>query len=246
METGQSRLDRHNRAQRAYYGGRTRDTIAPAATPYVLRHIDEVLAFGGIAPGERVLDAGCGMGRHAFLLAERGIHVEGLDLSPDLLRRLAAHDAGRFGIPTHCADLAKPPSELERRFDAVVGFFMLHHVPDLDAVFCGVARVLKPGGRAVFIEPNAFNPLYYIQVTFTPGMKWSAEKGIPRMRPRVVLGAAERAGLRAAGFARFGFLPPFLRNRAGGGHIERLLEAFPPFRPFLPFQLFRADKPAAA
>ncbi len=218
-----------------------RSTIAPGSTPYVERHIDEALAFGAIEPTSRILDAGCGMGRHAFLLAGRGLQVEGLELSPHLVERMREQD--RFGIPVHCADMADPPPALDNRFEAVVGFFILHHVPDLAAAFRGVARVLRPGGRTVFVEPNPFNPLYYAQIAITPGMRWSAEKGMTRMRPAPMFAALAEAGLIRPAIRRFGFFPPFLRNRSWGGPAESIFERIPPFRPFLPFQLFRAEKP---
>lgn len=181
------------------------------------------------------------MGRHAFLLAARGLRVEGLELSPHLVERMRAQDP--FGIPVHCADMSEPPSSLEGRFDAVVGFFVLHHVPDLTAAFRGVARVLRPGGKTVFVEPNPYNALYYAQIAVTPGMLWSAEKGLTRMRLSPMFAAMADAGLIRPALRRFGFFPPFLRNRPWGGKVEAVFERIPLLGPVLPFQLFRAEKP---
>jgi len=235
--------ERHNQAQRDYYTHTERSTIAPAETPYVRRHIDEIIRVSGLQPGARILDAGCGMGRHSFLLAARGYQVEGLELSPDLVARMRQLDT--HGIPVHCADIAQPPPALHRRFDAVFGFFMLHHLLDLDAAFGGVAALLRPGGCAVFIEPNPANVLYWIQITCTPHMKWSAERGIFNMRRRRLFPALERAGLRNPAVFRFGFLPPFLRNLPGGGAIDTAAERVGILEPILPFQIFSAVFPHA-
>ena len=83
------------------------------------------------------------------------------------------------------------------RFDAIVGFFALHHMHELERCFRGMARMAKPGGRIVFLEPNAFNPLYYAQIAVTPGMTWQGDKGVAQMRMPVVGGAMTRAGLKS-------------------------------------------------
>ena len=95
------------------------------------------------------------------------------------------------------ADIADPPDELCGVFDAVVGFFVLHHVGDLARAFSGVSALLRPGGRAAFLEPNPLFAGYYVQVALTPGMSWRGEGGILRMRPRLLQGAAGAAGWRS-------------------------------------------------
>ncbi len=233
-------IDIHNEAQRSYYSGRKlHANIAPVETPYVTRHLDEVLATAAPGAGARILDLGCGAGRHAVLLQARGYRVEGLDLSADLLRNLPPE------IPAHCADAAAPPAELRGQFDVVLGFFMLHHLLDLRAAFGGVAALLKPGGRAVFIEPNPYNPLYYVQIALTPHMRWHAERGILNMRTAEIFPALTGAGLRAPAVRRLGFLPPFLRNRSWGGAVDAAAERVGWLEPVLPFQIFSAMKPDA-
>jgi hypothetical protein len=82
--------------------------------------------------------------------------------------------------------------------------------------------------------------LYYAQILATPGMTWAGDGGIIHMRRRRIFAAMRRAGLRAPALERFGFLPPALADRRWGMRVEAMLERVPPFRPFLPFQLFRA------
>jgi SAM-dependent methyltransferase len=237
-------IERHNEAQLKYFERAGKRAMKPSATPYVTRQVDELLRFGELSEGERVLDVGCGMGRYTFTLAERGLDVEGLDLSEELLRRFRTFDDGRYDIPLHCADILAPPTELEGAFDAVIGFFTLHHLHELAASFEAMGRLLKPGGRIVFVEPNPLNVLYYIQMLVVPGMSWQGDKGILRMRPQTVFGAMAKARLTGLSVRRFGFFPPFVTNRRFGRQAEDVFEALPLWRPFLPFQLFRGDSHA--
>ncbi len=232
----------HNAGQRAYFEERVPQTMVPSSTPYVRRHVDELVWFSGVRPGQAVLEVGCGMGRYTFELAAKGLALEALDLSPVLLERLRSFGDGAPDIPLHCADVAHPPRDLEGRFDAVVGFFTLHHLTGLTACFAGMARLLKPGGRLTFLEPNAYNPLYYLQVTLTPGMSWRGDKGIVNMRPGVLFPAMGAAGLSDLAQARFGLFPPVLANREWGARLERAGERLRPLRPVQAFQLVRGAR----
>jgi 2-polyprenyl-3-methyl-5-hydroxy-6-metoxy-1,4-benzoquinol methylase len=236
-------FDEHNRAQVRYFEQAGKEAMRPVTSSYVLRQVDELVRFAGLAQGEHVLDVGCGMGRYTFPLAERGLRVEGLDLSEGLLDQLDAFNGGRYDIPLHCMDILRAPDELEQRFDAVLGFFTLHHLHDLSTSFAAMAELVKPGGRVVFLEPNPLNALYYIQIVVAPGMTWSGDKGILKMRRRTVFRAMQRAGLDRLSIQRFGLLPPFLANRRWGARLEHGLEHVPLVRPFLAFQLFRGDRP---
>jgi len=233
----------HNRYQTGYFERTVKRTMVPVDSAYLRRHVDELLRFADLRPDARVLEVGCGMGRYTLILAERGVRVEGLDLAPALLDRLREYDAGRHTLPLYCADIVDHPQELDGQFDAVIGFFTLHHLHDLPLSFAAMARLLKPGGRIAFLEPNPFNPLYYAQIAFTPGMRWQAERGLARMRRGIVFHAMRDAGLVRPALARFGFFPPFLANRSWGARLESILERAPIWRFALPFQLFRSEQP---
>lgn len=234
----EAELQAHNQRQRTYFEQTSKSTMEPSRTRYIQRQVDELLKFAGIVSGQRVLDVGCGHGRYTFTLADRGLRVEGLDLSPVLLDRLRAHDQGRYNIPLHCADILRPPSSLLGQFDAVVGFFMLHHLHDIPACLQSIARLAKPGAPVAFLEPNAFCLSYYVQMAITPTMTWQGDGGLVRMRKGLVFEAMQGAGLRDLRCSRFGFFPPVLANHPWGARVESLIERVPPLNPFLPFQMF--------
>ncbi|MHB0977127.1 MAG: class I SAM-dependent methyltransferase [Candidatus Aquicultorales bacterium] len=236
-------IQQHNAEQLAYYDGAKKPNMVPVeSSPYLERHVDEVVKALDLTPNDRILEVGCGMGRYTLLMAKRGLNVEGLDLSDYLLKELRRHDGGRHNIPLHHTDLIDHPAELKGAFDAVVGFFMLHHVHDLELVFKAVVDLLKPGGRTAFIEPNPYNPLYYIQMLVTPGMTWKGDKGIVNMRPKKIIPAMASRGFEQVALKRFGFFPPFVSNTAGGAKVEKMMERPRILRPFGAFQLFKGMK----
>jgi SAM-dependent methyltransferase len=112
----------------------------------------------GAVAGRRILDYGCGHGLAAVVLARRGAHVVAIDISAGYIAetRRRAH-ANRVEI--HClqADGEALPFA-EESFDQVWGHAILHHL-HLSRAAAEVARVLRPGGIAVFCEPWGGNPL---------------------------------------------------------------------------------------
>jgi len=220
--------------------------MAPARTAYVLRHLDELLAVLDLPPGARLLELGCGMGRFSLLLAERGYRVTAVDLSPELLRVLDAEArarpeaAGR--LETVCCDAAQVDHHVGGRFDGVVGFFFLHHLHDLAPTFAAIARLLAAGGRVAFCEPNAFNPLFYLQILLTPGMTWAGDRGVAGMRPDRLRNALRATGFDVGPIRRYGLFPPGVVNRNPGRRLESWLERrrLPAFA--TGFQVFRGDR----
>lgn len=234
----------HNAVQLAHYAGPglVSPRMQPVDTPYVRRHVARLVDELGLAAGMRVLDVGCGLGKFTRLLHDHHqVEVEGLDLSPDLLARFRAE---RPDIPLHRGDLLRPPRELAGRFDAVTGFFVLHHLEDLTAAFAGIRTMLREGGRAAFVEPNAWCPLFWAQITCTPGMSWRAERGMLRMTRQRLTGALTAAGYVGASHRTSGLLPPVLANRPGALDHEDRVDELSWTAPVRAFAVVSATRPA--
>ena len=123
----------------------------PADTVYPLEYLYYLV---GEIRGQCVLDYGCGDGPDTTLLAYRGASVQALDLSPDLLERAAGRlrlDGYDHLVTFHCGSAHDVPLP-DGSVDLVVGHAILHHL-DLTLAAREVHRVLRPGGRALFLEP---------------------------------------------------------------------------------------------
>lgn len=121
-------------------------------------HCAELVDRADIQSGHRVLDLGCGPGISAFGMLDRvpEANIVGLDLSRTMLF-LAEQWQKREPNGARCefvrADATRLPFE-DHSFDAVTGHSFLYLLPDADAVLREVKRVLRPGGRCAFLEPN--------------------------------------------------------------------------------------------
>lgn len=114
--------------------------------------------IGEDCEGVTTLEYGCGQGRYGLELARRGAKVTGIDVSETGIE-LANLRASEMGLDT-ARFLTMDAEELDfatDSFDLVFGTGILHHL-DLDRALGEIGRVLKPGGRAIFIEPLGHNP----------------------------------------------------------------------------------------
>jgi SAM-dependent methyltransferase len=154
-----------------------------------------------VRPGEKVLDAGCGEGRHCFGALERGAHVVGLDLdrasleaSSDNLKQRAA-ECGRLGALVHGNAFRLPFAD--GTFDKVICSEVMEHVHDYREAARELARVTRPGGSLAVTIPTATSENLYLRV----GDDYFESPGghIRIFRPRqLALGLAE-AGLATIG-----------------------------------------------
>jgi SAM-dependent methyltransferase len=114
-----------------------------------------------VRPGDRLLDLGCGAGRHAFEALRRGAHVVALDTDEGELQQVtsmfaAMSEAGE--VPAHTsasaviADATAMPFP-DGSFDRVIAAEVLEHIPADQAAMNEIARVLRPGGVAAVTVP---------------------------------------------------------------------------------------------
>lgn len=102
----------------------------------------------GDVRGLKVLDLGCGTGRHAIPLAAAGARVTAVDFSDGMLAE-ARRKAQGAGVRFVAHDLHEPLPFAVGEFDVVFSGLVLEHLRDLDGFFGEAHRVLRPGGRAV-------------------------------------------------------------------------------------------------
>jgi SAM-dependent methyltransferase len=116
----------------------------------------------GLQPGERVLDMGCGAGRHAFEMYRRGADVIALDQDADELSTVSEWFAAmreEGGLPASAEADVKQGDALnlpfpDGEFDRVVAAEVLEHIPDDGAAITELARVLRPGGTIAVTVPR--------------------------------------------------------------------------------------------
>ena len=102
----------------------------------------------------RVADLGCGTGTLALLLAEEGYAVDGVDFSPEMVRR-ARDKAGDVATFVE-GDAAEPPLEAAA-YDVVLCRHVLWALPSPAAALQRWIGMLAPGGRLLLVEGNWSN-----------------------------------------------------------------------------------------
>jgi SAM-dependent methyltransferase len=147
-----------------------------------------------LEPGMRVLDVGCGPGRHAHALADRGLEVVGVDISQRFI------DLATAGAPPGATFRRADARALDfdSEFDAAIslcqGAFGLTGGPGepLDgdgAVLAGMARALRPGGRLAVSAFSAYFQVHYLEERDA----FDAEAGVNHERTEIRDEAGETA-----------------------------------------------------
>ncbi len=128
------------------------DTAGPMRMLHVINPLRSAFILGQIdLPRPKILDVGCGGGILAEALARSGASLTAIDLSQPTLEAARGHAAAHgLEIDYRYMSVEQLAQEAEGRFDAVTCMEMLEHVPEPRAVIAACARVLKPGGRAIF------------------------------------------------------------------------------------------------
>ena len=110
--------------------------------PAHLRKVDRLL---DIEAGDRVLEVGCGQGHLVKRLSDRGIEAVGID---------ANEEAPLVAATDRVVHMRAEELQYEDdSFDAIVSIHAIEHIPPLEKALSEMARVLKPGGSALYIYP---------------------------------------------------------------------------------------------
>lgn len=143
----------------------------PYAQRLEMEHLHKSI---GALSGNNILDFGAGSGRVTFWFLKQGYDVTAVDISKKSLSALEQtykkHKTSSWG-------LLKTANRLPtKKFDAIVGADILHHV-SIKEVLPMLIKVLRSGGAISFSEPNAWHLLWYIHYWFS-GIPWHIENGI--------------------------------------------------------------------
>ncbi|MBF0518888.1 MAG: class I SAM-dependent methyltransferase [Nitrospirae bacterium] len=123
-----------------------------------LVHQPEKLLLPYVKAGMRVLDIGCGMGYFSIgmakLVGDSG-HVTSVDLQQKMLEVLMKR-AKRNGVANRISPILCKENSLEvnEKVDFVIAFWMVHEVPDQNALFIQLSSILNPGSKMLIAEPK--------------------------------------------------------------------------------------------
>ena len=162
-------------------------------------------------PGLRVLELGCGTGEYTARLVSAGAHLVALDLVGDLVR--VAVERGLAARAEFVLGDAEGLPFGDGEFDAVVGNAVLHHLR-LAPALRELRRILKPGGRCAFTEPNMLNPQVAVQKNVPPVKRWLGDTPHETaFFAGQIRRAFEEEGLRVEAVRPFDFLHPGIPER---------------------------------
>jgi SAM-dependent methyltransferase len=139
----------------------------------------------GLEPGMKILDVGCGPGRHALALARRGFDVTGVDLSPEFVE--LANDTATAGqLPARFEVLDVRELEYNAEFDTAIclcqGGFGLLGGRDDEAIIGRIARAVRTRGAVAISAFHSYFAVRFLEEgdTFDPANGVNHERATVR------------------------------------------------------------------
>ena len=136
-----------------------------------------LIATLGDLRGKALLEIGCGIGTNTIAFARAGAFVTALDISSEMVA-VARERAAREGLSERVLTIHSSVEEMdfpEGSFDVVYGHSVLHHL-ELSSAIPRIARALRPGGIASFLDPLDHNPILNGMRKLTPDIRTPTEK----------------------------------------------------------------------
>jgi SAM-dependent methyltransferase len=176
-----------------------------------------------LAAGRDALEYGCGANAMAFGLAPIARSVTGIDIS-DVATRDASLAAAAQGLrnASFIAMNAEAMSFPDASFDLVYGRGIIHHL-DLERAYAEIARVLRPGGEAIFMEPLGHNLLINSYRRLTPAARTVDEH--PLLRQDFELARRFFGGVSTVHYGLTTLLSVPLRDTPPGEALLRITSA---------------------
>ena len=196
----------------------------------------------------RLLELGCGSGRFTIPLLKKGFIISAIDFSGVQINqlRLSTEEANiNLGqLSSYCCNIEDLDKVLRNeKFDCILAFFLLHHLPDISSAFNIMKKFISEHGQLIFIEPNRWCPLYLLQIAFSKDMSWRYEKYKYKLALKKIKESLGKAGFASILMERFGLFPPqILDNFPAMLKVEKFIERLNLFNYFLPFLLINAKR----
>lgn len=194
----------------------------------VQRRVDLIVNTTKMQPSKKVLEIGCGTGMFTKKFLQSGAEITAIDISKDLLE-IAKKNILNSNIHFELAAAEDLSMIKNNYFDAVIGNSVLHHL-DYEKALKAFYKVLKPGGKIAFSEPNMLNPQIFLQKNIPAIKKMLGdspdETAFIKWRLKKILRANNYKNIN---ITNFDFLHPFtpnflcgFLNQAGKNFFEKI------------------------
>ncbi|MBN2100700.1 methyltransferase domain-containing protein [Candidatus Dojkabacteria bacterium] len=194
-----------------------------------IKKLDKIIDLLRLEGTERILEIGIGSAIHAKHLMRRfpSLDFHGIDISYEMIK-ISEDKLKKYNRVTLTVDNGQKTKFPDNCFDCVFYATTLHHIPDPVEAVKEVKRILKPGGRAVFMEPNRLFPKNTWEILTIP-----EERGMLQITKKNMKKWGEMYGFRTIEVGNFLYTLPFpkalfpLYDR-----IDAILEKIPILKKF--------------